>query len=213
MKKNNFWFLLLLIPFFGGFAVALTECLANFEYAVFSFVNVGSPIIYWPFYIITEIGSAVGVLIITVLLVLVSIFKKKFFSFGFPVALTVIISRIINITLKNLIDRPRPEFKILAASESSFPSGHSQNNMALYIAILLAALLVVNLPKRRLILKVVFISIPVLIGITRIFFGVHYLSDVVAGWSMGALVAVMVHAVYFTVYEKVRNKKNAENRV
>lgn len=213
MKKTNFWYLLLLIPFFAGFAVAVTECLANFEYAVFNFVNVDSPLVYWPLYIITEIGSGVGVIIITALILAVSIFKKKFFSFGLPVGITVIISRVINITLKNLIDRPRPEFKILAASESSFPSGHSQNNMALYIAILLAALLVVNLPKRRLALKIVFISLPVLIGITRIYFGVHYLTDVVAGWSMGAVVAITVHIIYFAIYENVRNKKNAENGV
>lgn len=213
MKKKNLWYFALLIPFFGGFTVAATECLTNLERAVFEFIHIDSKVVFWPMYIITQIGSAVGIIIITALILFVSFFKKKFFAVGLPVALTAVISRAINITLKSLIDRPRPEFKVIEVTESSFPSGHSQNNMALYISVLLVALLFVNLPRRRVALKIILISLPLIIGITRIYFGVHYLSDVVAGWSMGAFIAIFVHAVYFAIYEKVRNKNNAETRV
>ena len=128
-----------------------------------------------------------------------------------PVAVTSLVSRIVNITAKNIIDRPRPDFKVLEASETSFPSGHAQNNMAFYIAILLVALLIVTAPKWRIVLKISLIALPVLIGITRIYFGVHYVSDVLAGWGIGVLVAAITNYVYFKIYYSVKEKKNAKS--
>ncbi|MBO5909802.1 MAG: phosphatase PAP2 family protein [Clostridia bacterium] len=132
---------------------------------------------------------------------------------GLPVALTVIISRIVNICLKALIDRPRPEFKLFPnETETSFPSGHSQNNMALYIALLLVLLLIVKSPILLRWLKVVLIALPFVIGITRLYFGVHYISDVIAGWSVGALLAIVIHILYFKVLNE-RKTKNADKSV
>ena len=164
-----------------------------------------------PFRVITELGSAVGVIAITSIIFIASIFKKRFFDFGLPVAVTVIVSRIINITIKELINRPRPDFKTLAASEASFPSGHSQNNMALYIAVLLVTLLILKAPKYIKISKIVFIALPIIIGITRIYFGVHYVTDVLAGWGLGAFIAITVHCIYFYFYNKRRKIKNVRH--
>lgn len=210
MKKTSFWYLLFLIPFFGCFALALTEAAKDFEYSVFSFIHIKSDFVYNTFRFFTELGSGVGVIIIIAAALILSAIANRFFTFGLPVALTTLVSRALNITLKLLIDRPRPEFKVLEAAESSFPSGHAQNNMALYIAILLVALMITSAPLKRVVLKIVLISLPLIIGFTRIYFGVHYLSDVVAGWSMGIVVAVMAHLVYFAIYNKIRNKKDAE---
>ena len=211
MKKFNFWSLLLLIPFSAGLFVALTEAIPEIERAVFTFMRNLAPAMDIPFRAITELGSAVGVICVTVIIFVVSIFKKHFFDFGLPVTVVVIISRIINITLKNIFDRPRPEFRVLEASESSFPSGHSQNNMALYLALLIVCLLIVKAPKWRTFFKIAFISLPVIIGLTRIYFGVHYISDVIAGWSMGALVAIVTLHFYFLIYQTVKDKHHAKN--
>ena len=164
-----------------------------------------------PFRGITELGSTVGVIIITLLIfVITAITRKYFFTVGLPVAITVIISPIVNRIIKNLLDRPRPEFKVLFADESSFPSGHAQNNMALYIGLLLCLLLVVTAPKWRLIFKIAFITLPLLIGITRIYFGVHYISDVIAGWSMGAFLAILINYVYFKIEKNIKDKRKAK---
>ncbi|MEE0927677.1 MAG: phosphatase PAP2 family protein [Acutalibacteraceae bacterium] len=212
MKKFNYWSLLLLLPFVFGFSVALFE--DNFytvEKAVFDFLRNLAPAFDIPFRALTELGSAVGVILVTVIIFIVSaITKKYFFTFGLPVAITAIVSRVINITIKNTFMRPRPDFKVLEASESSFPSGHSQNNMALYIAILLVALLIVTLPKWRTVLKITLIALPLIIGITRIYFGVHYISDVIAGWGLGAFVAILTNFVYFKIYYALKEKKNAQ---
>ncbi len=211
MKKFNFWSLLLLVPFAAGLFVALTEAIPEIERAVFDFMRNLAPAMDIPFRAITELGSAVGVICVTVIIFFASIFKKRFFDFGLPVTIVVIVSRIINITLKNVFDRPRPEFRVLEASESSFPSGHSQNNMALYLALLIVCLLIVKAPKWRTFFKIAFISLPIIIGLTRVYFGVHYISDVVAGWSMGALVAIVTLYFYFLIYQTVKEKHHAQN--
>ena len=212
MKRFNFWSLLLLIPVaVGGYIAFFEDKFYEAEKAVFSAVRVGAPAFDIPARALTELGSAVGVISITAIILIVTIIKKEhFFTFGLPVAVTSIVSRLVNITAKNIIDRERPDFKVLSASESSFPSGHAQNNMALYIAILLVALLIATAPKWRAVLKITLIALPVIIGITRIYFGVHYMSDVVAGWGIGALVAIITHYIYFKIYYSIKDKKNAK---
>lgn len=210
MKKFNFWWLLLLIPALLGGVVAFFEPFPEFEKAVFDTLQKLPKSFDEPLKFITNLGGTIGVVSITVLIFVSSIFFKKFFTVGLPVALTVIISRIVNIALKASMDRPRPEFRLFPnETETSFPSGHSQNNMALYIALLLVLLLIIKAPKPRIVLKVVLITLPLIIGITRLYFGVHYISDVIAGWSVGALLAIVVHYFYFKVLDG-RKLKNAD---
>ena len=212
MKKFNFFTLLLLIPIAVGAYVAFFEDkFYNIEKAAFSALRTMAPAMDVPARLITELGSAVGVISVTAIILIVTIIKKEhFFTFGLPVAITSIVSRIINIIAKNLIDRARPDFKVLSAGESSFPSGHSQNNMALYIAVLLVVLLIDLSPKWKLALKISLIALPLLIGVTRIYFGVHYVSDVIAGWGIGAVVAIITHWAYFKIYTNVKDKENAK---
>lgn len=212
MKKYNWCNLLFILTFALGFAVAINDgAFYQIEKVFFDAFRGIAPYADIPMRALTELGSAVGVICVTALLVIISAVKKHFTDFGLPVALTVIVSRIINMGIKNLLDRPRPDFKVLEASESSFPSGHSQNNMALYIAILLAALLICKLPKARLTLKIVCIALPIIIGLTRIYFGVHYISDVISGWSIGVMVAYNVYYFYFKyIYPKFNVKEKSD---
>ncbi len=215
MKKYNYFNLLFILPFLLGLYVAVNDgIIFPFEKALFDGLRVLAPYADIPMRGITELGSAVGVICVTVLIVIISAFKKHFTDFGLPVTLTVIISRIINTLLKGILDRPRPEFKVLEVSESSFPSGHSQNNMALYLAILFVALLLIKAPKIRLALKIGCVVLPIIIGITRVYFGVHYISDVIAGWSVGVLVAYNVYYLYFKfIYTCFNIKEKTEDEM
>lgn len=208
LKKYNYFNLLLFIPFGFGLYIALNDgIILTFERGVFDTLRTLAPYADIPMRALTELGSAVGVIAITALIFLFTlIFNKHFFDFGLPVTFVAIISRVINITIKNTLMRERPAFKVMSASESSFPSGHSQNNMALYIAVLLTLLLIVNAPKIRMWLKIGCIALPLIIGITRLYFGVHYFTDVIAGWSLGAIVAYNVLYFYFKIYRGIVNK-------
>ncbi|WP_414901421.1 phosphatase PAP2 family protein [Sphingomonas flavalba] len=92
---------------------------------------------------------------------------------------TMVAIAAVNSGLKLLFARPRPDLlaHLDRVSDLSFPSGHSANNMAFW---LLLALLI----DRRLALPAM--AVAGLIGVSRIVVGVHWPSDVLAGWLLGA---------------------------
>ena len=102
MKKFNFWTLLALIPVFLGAFIAFSgDRFYEIEKAVFDAVRILSPAFDIQSRIITELGSAVGVVSLTVIVLIVTaVSKKYFFNFGLPVAITSLVSRIVNITAK-----------------------------------------------------------------------------------------------------------------
>lgn len=89
--------------------------------------------------------------------------------------------------LKALYSRPRPT--VVTALDPpgglSFPSGHSMISASLYLT--LALLIARAMPHRRLRIFVVAVGagLALLIGLSRIYLGVHYPTDVVAGWTVG----------------------------
>lgn len=101
---------------------------------------------------------------------------------------------LLSTTLKHGFDRPRPD---LVPHESivytaSFPSGHSM--MAAVVYLTLGVLLARAQPQRR--MKVYLIALAVLVmllvGISRVYLGVHWPTDVLAGWTVGTAWALMI---------------------
>lgn len=94
---------------------------------------------------------------------------------------------LLSLALKNSFDRPRPDVvpHLSHIMTSSFPSGHSMLSAAIYLT--LGAMLARMSERKR--VKLYFVSIAivltVLVGISRVFMGVHYPTDVLAGWSVG----------------------------
>lgn len=95
--------------------------------------------------------------------------------------------------LKNIFDRPRPDLvtHLTRVSNSSFPSGHSV--MAAVVYLTLGAILarMVTPPGHKLYFILVGFLLAILVGLSRIFLGVHYPSDVLAGWAAGLAWAVL----------------------
>lgn len=89
--------------------------------------------------------------------------------------------------LKGLYERPRPTVvtQLDPPGGLSFPSGHSMISAALYLT--LGVLIARTLPRRRLRIFVVVTAatIAVMVGVTRLYLGVHYPTDVLAGWTAG----------------------------
>jgi undecaprenyl-diphosphatase len=99
----------------------------------------------------------------------------------------------LSLVLKMAFDRPRPDVvpHLSYVHTSSFPSGHSMMSAVVYLT--LAALLNTVLSRRRLkaYVLVVALGLSGLVGLSRVYMGVHYPSDVLAGWATGLVWAVV----------------------
>ena len=100
---------------------------------------------------------------------------------------------LLNWSLKNYFNRARPEFvtQLHHVDSYSFPSGHSLLAAVVYLT--LGALVARLVAKRR--QKIYILGVAVLltflVGVSRVYLGVHYPSDVLAGWSVGLLWAIL----------------------
>ena len=113
-------------------------------------------------------------------------------------ALTLVIAtftgRGLVILQKDYFARLRPEenLRLLEVSYQSFPSGHAANPMIAYVGL---ALLLFDDPKQRRMAAAAAMVLALLIGISRPMLGVHWPSDVIAGWAFGLLWLALVFAL------------------
>lgn len=144
---------------------------------------------------ITQLGGAI--FLITLMIILLIVIKNK--KIGILIWINLVISTIMNQLLKHLIQRPRPtEFRIIDESGYSFPSGHSMVSMAFYgFLIYLIYKKVENKYLKWTLISLISILV-ILIGISRIYLGVHYTSDVLAGF----LISIIYLVIYINVTKK-----------
>jgi membrane protein DedA with SNARE-associated domain/membrane-associated phospholipid phosphatase len=98
--------------------------------------------------------------------------------------------------IKMWTDRPRPPDPLVSVSGSAFPSGHAAHaTLYTWLAVTLALRVVPGITRRSLVIATG-LALTVLIGITRIYLQVHWMSDVTSGWALGlscfSAVAVVV---------------------
>jgi undecaprenyl-diphosphatase len=100
---------------------------------------------------------------------------------------------LLSLLFKSHFDRPRPQVvpHLRDVHLSSFPSGHSMNSAIIYLT--LGSLLARLTPRR--VLKIYFICLALLltflVGVSRVYAGEHYPTDVLAGWTAGLVWAVL----------------------
>lgn len=102
--------------------------------------------------------------------------------------------------MKEAIARPRPEGGLVSVSTYSFPSGHAAHAAWYVFLALLAVYLAPQMRRPRLLLAAATVFC-LLIGLSRVYLGVHYLSDVIAGWAL-ALAAFTL----WPVFERARGR-------
>ena len=147
------------------------------------------------FKIITWFGSATCLILLAIILFFIIKNKKV----GLLAGANLIIITILNQALKIIVQRPRPtEYRIINEAGYSFPSGHSMVSMAFYG--FLIYLIYKNIKNKylKISLIVVLSLLIVMIGISRIYLGVHYTSDVCAGF--------LVSLSYLIIYINFANK-------
>jgi membrane protein DedA with SNARE-associated domain/membrane-associated phospholipid phosphatase len=101
--------------------------------------------------------------------------------------------------LKAGIDRPRPEGGLVSTEGSSFPSDHAAySTFYVWLAVTIVMRLRPGMTRGALVITAG-IAIAALVGLSRVYLGVHYLSDVNAGWALGAAAFSLCAAVALVV--------------
>lgn len=148
--------------------------------------------------IITSFGSAIVVGIIVILL-LVFLKNKKI---GIISLINIGIVVLLNDLLKFIIHRPRPYgYNLIEETNYSFPSGHSMISTAFYGFLIYVIYKNIKDKKLKYLLMGLLFILIILICISRIYLGVHYFSDTIAGFSL-SLVYLMIFIMILPRLEK-----------
>ena len=199
IKKNLKWIILFICLI--GF-LALAEDVFNQEImkcdvigytliSIFLITDFATPIAKF----ITNFGGPI--FLSTICIILFIIIKNK--KIGLSIIMNIAIIAILNQVLKKILQRPRPtEFRIIEETGYSFPSGHSMVSMAFYEYLIY---LIYKYIKNKYVkcISIVLLSILICsIGISRIYLGVHYTSDVLGGF--------LISVSYLIIYIMFTNK-------
>lgn len=139
--------------------------------------------------IMRDLTAMGGVAVLTLTTVAVAIFfllQHKFASTFYLLA-SVGGGILMSSVAKNFFDRPRPDLVPYGAPvhTASFPSGHSMMAAVAYLS--LGVLIARTLPQRRLKVFVLALAaiVTIFVGVSRVYLGVHWPTDVLAGWLAG----------------------------
>jgi undecaprenyl-diphosphatase len=137
--------------------------------------------------IITDIGFGTSYIVIVAAVFLLLVYRKRWREMG-ALAICLAGGAVLSFLLKNLFHRARPDLlHIVQETGYSFPSGHALATMCFYG--MAAFLMMRTIPSWRGRLAVITLTLilSVAIGISRIYLGVHYPTDVVAGYAVGSM--------------------------
>ena len=206
IKNNKFLLLisalLLLIIFIVTKKIALKEELLMDKIAYNILVTkMRNPTLNTIMQYITKLSNITFIAVASLILVIVfyNILKKKHIAYLIISNLLFIV--LLNQIIKFIIRRDRPiGFRLIEITGYSFPSGHAMVSMAFYgLLIYIYKHLIKNKILRRTLITLNIVII-FLIGISRVYLGVHYLSDVVTGYSI-TLIYLLVLTKYLNKYK------------
>jgi len=160
------------------------------------------------FQFVTELGDRLTYILLSLGIALFFYLRFGNWKFTLQTIIVLILSSFSNLILKRVINRERPDLEhLVAVSTLSYPSGHAMSAMAFYgFLIYLSFRFKLSLLFRSFIVILLGILI-LLIGVSRIYLGVHFPSDVLAGF-FGGLIWVTFCIIVFNVVDLYRKRKN-----
>jgi undecaprenyl-diphosphatase len=151
----------------------------------------------------TALGS-MGILTLVTMTVIGFLLLQGKRRVAVVVVMAVVGGILLSTALKRGFARPRPALvpHSVDVSSASFPSGHAMLSTIVYLT--LAALLARVQPQRRLKAYILTVAtiLSLLVGLSRIYLGVHWPTDVLAGWIAGAAWALMIWRVAFWLQQR-----------
>ncbi len=139
---------------------------------------------------VTFLGSTVGIILICMICLVIH-FQK-----GCLISIHVALMAIVNQVIKYLVARPRPTVVHLVKETSySFPSAHAMASMAVF------GMIAYLLWEKHKVFSIFMMCFPLMIGVTRIYLGVHFASDVIGGFLFS--ITSLCTVIPFLKYHKI----------
>lgn len=205
IKKEYYFIAILLILF-----ILLTIFAANGKMDIIdeSFFNnvikIKGNVITKFLYLITNLASTVGIFALLGITSVIFLKHKSFSDFKYVIA-NVSIGVVLMGIIKNIIKRVRPSWKWIVQGGFSYPSGHTISAFLLYGTLILLVYKKVH-GKFRKPLLVCFSLMIILTGLSRIYFGAHYLTDVIASLILGAIILIISNMFMNKEFNNDKNK-------
>lgn len=180
-----------IIPFIIIVVLALTipDRITEWDLQFSQFIyNLRLPLMDSLFKAVTTLANPGFVVITTIAMILISGFFLKKWKIALTYAVALVLGNlVVNPFIKNIFDRARPDQSnwLVLADSYSFPSGHSFAASMIYPLLVYILMRYTSLSKYSKIIKPLLVVLVIAIGFSRIYVGVHYLSDVIAGLSLG----------------------------
>lgn len=204
-KKSIKWIILsILIVVFAILAYFVTKNeILSIDISFYNFVSKYIINDFWTpiFKVITKFSGTI-ILIVIAILLFIFIKEKKI---GLAILINLGMAPLTNQIIKQFFRRPRPalEYRLIEESGFSFPSGHSMTSMAFYGFLIYLIYKKVNNKVLKWFLISLLSLLILSIGFSRIYLGVHYFTDVCAGF----IEAICYLIVFITVFKKVVHEK------
>lgn len=142
---------------------------------------------------ITKLSDTTFIIILAIILTFLFLFQWKNTKIAKLIPCNLIAIAALNQILKLIFQRERPiGYRLIEMTGYSFPSGHAMVSMAFYGLLIYIIYRLVKNKKVRNTLIIINVLIIILIGISRVYLGVHYLSDVLTGYSISIIYLLLL---------------------
>ena len=193
-KRKQVNLVILFIGIFILMSSGYNSLLKPLDNAIVNFIQgLENPILTSIYLNTTNIADMKQSAIITVMIVIVRKFKREALFLTFTMGTCGIVMAFI----KTIFNRPRPNIhRLVELNSLSFPSGHSTSATILYLSI---ALISIKLMKKTTYTPILVATVGILFIVSsRIYLGVHYPTDTIAGMSLGSAIVLIYNLIYYS---------------
>ena len=190
MKKKYLIIIsMFLIIFLGMLGIVLFDKNLIFDSTIYNFIiSFRCDALDVFFKTITKLGNTLTIIGIVCLFVL--IFKNKY---SLLLVISALDSVILNTMIKHIVRRERPSvLRLISQGGYSFPSGHAMISVCVYGFLLYLAFSKIKNKYLKYICSFLLFILIISIGLSRIYVGVHYASDIIAGYSLALIEVILL---------------------
>ncbi len=189
MKKRYFLMGILLVVFILITTLVVTNNISSFDDYIYNMIfHLRNNFLDLFFKTITLCANTIPIICIVIILLL--IVKDKY---RYVLGITTVTTLLSNQLIKHIIMRPRPDhLRLIKQNGYSYPSGHSMISIAVYGFLIYYVYHKVKNKALKIALIILLSLLIILIGISRIYVGVHYPSDILGGYILSLLILILV---------------------